>query len=121
GGTATYTSRTGFYYKLGKVVHFQAEFVVNAAGSGASAITITAPSSIYRTGGRQAFACHGQSTTTAGAVMNGHAVALESGTGTTIDRISLSNDGAANRDNILNGANLLAGARVTIQGWYREA
>ncbi|MFD7855135.1 hypothetical protein ACFV6B_12740 [Streptomyces microflavus] len=120
GGSATFTSRTGWYYKLGKMVYFNAEFVVASPGSGSSAVTITAPSSIYR-GARQSFPAHGQSTTTSGAVMNGHAVAIESGSGAVIDRISLSNDGASNRDNILNGTNLLATARVSISGWYREA
>ncbi|MGO1025568.1 hypothetical protein ACTOXX_33895 [Streptomyces rubiginosohelvolus] len=120
GGSATYTSRTGWFYKLGKMVYFAAEFVVASPGSGSSAVTITAPSSIYR-GARQSFAAHGQSTTTSGAVMNGHAVAIETGSGAVIDRISLSNDGASNRDNILNGTNLLATARVSISGWYREA
>ncbi|MFW3477354.1 hypothetical protein [Streptomyces microflavus] len=120
GGTATFTSRTGWYYKLGKLVYFSAEILVLAAGNGSAAVTITAPSSIHR-GVRQAFPCHTQSTTTGGAVMNGHAVALEGGSGAVIDRISVSNDGAANRDNILNGTNLLAGARISISGWYREA
>ena len=120
GGTATFTSRTGWSYKLGDMRYFTAEFVVGTAGSGASAVTITAPSSIYR-GTRQVIPCHTQSTTTSGAVMNGHAVALATGTGAVIDRISVSNDGATNRDNILNGTNLLAGAQVTVSGWYREA
>ena len=120
GGTATFTSRTGWYYKLGKTVFFTAEFVVNAAGNGSAAVTVTAPSNIYR-GTRQAIPCHTQSTTTSGAVMNGHAVSLATGTGAVIDRISVSNDGSSNRDNILNGTNLLPGAQVTISGWYREA
>lgn len=120
-GSGTFTSRTGFYYKLGKLVFFQAEFVMNAAGTGTGTVTVTAPSNIYRTGGRQNIPCHSQSTTTSGAVMNGNAVALETGTGAVIDRISVSNDGTTNRDNVLNGANLLTGARVTIEGWYREA
>lgn len=120
GGTATFTSRVGWYAKSGGRVFFGADIVVNAAGNGVAAVTVTAPSNIYRTT-RQVFPCHSQSTTTAGAVMNGHAVALETGTGAVIDRISLSNDGAANRDNILNGTNLLTGARISITGWYREA
>lgn len=120
GGSATFTSRTGWYTRLGKLVHFTAEFVVNAAGSGTSPVTITAPTDVYR-GTRQVIPCHTQSTTTSGAVMNGHAVALETGSGTVIDRISVSNDGSSNRDNVLNGSNLLAGARVTVSGFYREA
>lgn len=119
-GSGTFTSRTGYYYKLGKLVYFTAEFVMNAAGTGSSTVTITAPSNIYRTT-RQAFPCHSQSTNTSGAVMNGHAVALTTGSGAVIDRISVSNDGSTNRDTILQGSFLLAGATVTISGWYREA
>lgn len=119
-GTGTFTSRTGYYYKIGKLVYFTADIVMNAAGTGASTVTVTAPSSIYR-GTRQAIPCHAQSTTTSGAVMNGHAVSLTTGTGAVIDRISVSNDGTSNRDNILTGANLLAGAQITISGHYREA
>src|SRR5882757_3040502 len=48
GGTVTWTSRTGWYFKLGKIVFFTAYLVVNAAGSGAVNVTVTAPSSIDR-------------------------------------------------------------------------
>ena len=120
GGTATFTSRTGWYYKLGKLVYFNAQFIVNAAGSGGAAVTITAPSSIYR-GTRQVFPAHGQGTTVSGSVMNGHAVSLETGSGAVIDRISLSNNTATNRDNILLGSELPANAQVSISGYYREA
>lgn len=120
GGTVTWTTRTGWWMRVGKMIFFNAYLVVNAAGSGAGVVTITAPTSIDRTT-EQPVPCHTTSTTTAGAVMNGHAVALTTGATNVIDRISVSNDGATNRDNILAGANLLAGARVSIAGWYREA
>ncbi|MFF1916221.1 hypothetical protein ACFVYE_32460 [Streptomyces sp. NPDC058239] len=120
GGSATYSSRTGWYYKLGKMVYFTAEFVASADGSGTTAITVTAPSSIYR-GTRQLFTCHAQGIYVSGLVANGNAVALDTGSGNVIDRISVSNNGTANRDNILNGSQLLNGATVTIQGCYREA
>lgn len=119
-GTATFTSRTGWSYNFGDIRFFNASFTVGAAGSGATAITVTAPSSIYRDT-EQTFSCHTTSTTVAGAVMNGNAVSLTGGAGNVIDRISVSNNGTTNRDNILTGALLLAGATVTIQGFYRES
>ncbi|MFH8483613.1 hypothetical protein [Streptomyces sp. NPDC018055] len=121
GGSATYTSRTGWYYKLGKMVYFTAEFTVNAAGSGTTTVTITAPSNIHRTSTRQAFSAHAHGIYVSGLLANGLALALESGSGNVIDRISVSNNSATNRDNILQGVQLLAGATVTVQGWYREA
>lgn len=120
GGSATYTTRTGWYYKLGKMVYFNAEFVVGTAGSGTTNVTITAPSSIHR-GGRQVFPVHARGAYLFGLAGNGHAYTYETGSGAVIDQITVSNDNGQNRDGILNGVALVADARVTIQGWYREA
>lgn len=120
GGSATYTTRTGWYYKLGKMVYFNAEFVVGAAGSGTTNVTVTAPSSIYR-GGRQVIPVHARGAYLFGLAGNGHAYTYETGSGAVIDQITVSNDNAQNRDGILQGVSLVADARVTIQGWYREA
>lgn len=120
GGSATYTTRTGWYYKLGKMVYFNAEFVVGTAGSGTTNVTITAPSSIYR-GGRQVIPVHARGAYLFGLAGNGHAYTYETGSGAVIDQITVSNDNAQNRDGILQGVSLVADARVTIQGWYREA
>lgn len=120
GGSATFSTRTGWYYKLGKMVHFCADVVVNAAGSGTTTVTITAPSSIYR-GTRQVLPVHGRGVYLFGLAANGHAYTYETGTGAVIDQITMSNDNANNRDGIVNGTALVADARITIQGWYREA
>lgn len=110
GGTATFTNLDGWYQRVGKMVLFNAYIVVNAAGSGATAVSVTAPSAIDRSN-RQAIICHVD-----GAAVNGTftALCLTGGSGATIDRLRSSTN--AN----LTGANLSAGAIITIQGWYRE-
>ncbi|MEV3996757.1 hypothetical protein AB0K62_13905 [Streptomyces halstedii] len=120
GGLATFSTRTGWYYKLGKMVYFCADVVVSAAGSGNATVTITAPSSIYR-GTRQVLPVHGRGVYLFGLAANGHAYTYETGAGAVIDQITMSNDNANNRDGIVNGTALVADARITIQGWYREA
>ncbi|MFJ9799815.1 hypothetical protein [Streptomyces sp. NPDC101145] len=120
GGTATYSSRTGWYWKLGKLVFFNCEFTVNAAGSGTSIVTVTAPTAIDRSS-RQVMPLHAKGAWTSGMAANGNAVSLETGSGNVIDHLSLSNDNAQNRDGILTGVNLLSTARISISGWYREA
>ncbi|WP_228981290.1 hypothetical protein [Streptomyces sp. DH12] len=120
GGTATYTARTGWYYKLGKIVFFSAEFTVGTAGSGASLVTVTTPTAIDRTT-RQVFPLHAKGAWTSGMAGNGNAVSLETGSGNVIDHLSMSNDNAQNRDGVLAGVNLLSTARISITGWYREA
>lgn len=118
GGTATFTTRTGWYYRLGSMVFFNVELLVNAAGSGASFVTITAPTGIDRTT-RQVVPAQGRSVFTAGIAANGSATALTTGAGAVFDEIVMSNDNALNRDGLLTGAALLAGARLTLSGWYR--
>src|SRR4249920_3012338 len=93
GGTVTWTTRTGWYYKIGTshFVFFTAYFVVNAAGSGTTQITITAPSNIDRTT-RQVIGGHmeipsGSVNTNLGPMCAISFAAGEGGTGAVIDRI----------------------------------
>lgn len=111
GGTVTWTTRTGYYWKIGKMVFVVAFLNVNAAGSGSSNVQIDMPSSVDRTT-RQVIGMSVE-----GASLNGHShmVFFTGGTGATPDRIR-SYDG----QNML-GSDLLANALITIQGWYREA
>jgi len=122
GGTATFTSTTGWWQRVGSMIFFNAEFVVNAAGSGAGLVTVTLPTTPYRAGGsgRQVVPCHSKGIWTAGMAADGCAVIMDTGSGAVIDQLSTSNDNALNRDGIVTGANLLAGSRMTIEGWYRE-
>lgn len=112
GGTATYTIRTGRWQRIGPMIFFTASLAVNAAGSGAGAITITAPTGIDRST-RQIIPTHCSGVTGPG-TGEYTALCVTGGSGAVIDRITR---GGAD----LTGANLAAGATVTIEGWYREA
>lgn len=113
GGAATFTSRTGYWQRIGKIVQFVAFIDVNAAGSGAGNVTITAPTSIDRTTRQTVFAhCDNITPAQEGSCA---VVAFVGGSGSTFDRLRA-------RDNSnVTGADLLAGALITVQGWYREA
>ena len=111
GGAVTWTTRTGWWYQVGDMVFFTAYLVVNAAGTGSSIFQVMAPTDIYR-GTRQVV---GMSVENGGLNGHSHAVAFTGSTGPTWDRLR-SYDG----QNII-GSDLLAGALITIEGWYRKA
>lgn len=113
GGTATFTTQTGWSQQVGKMRYFCAYLVVNAAGSGAGNVQIDAPVSIDRTT-RQTVKVSLDGVT-AGKNGSGSALAFTSGSGATFDRI---------RDSTnvnITGADLLTGAVITVEGWIREA
>lgn len=112
-GTASFSTQTGWYQRVGKMIYFNAYFVISAAGSGATPITIDAPTSIYR-GTRQNVAAHTESLT-AGNNGSSTALAFTSGSGATFDRIRNSTNGS------ITGADLLLNGIITVEGWYREA
>jgi hypothetical protein len=110
-GTATFSTQTGWWYRVGTMVFFTAYFVCNGVGSGASAINITTPTAIDRTT-RQRIDAHISGVGGPGA---GEYTALcfTSGSGNVIDRIT--------RGGVdLTGANVSSGALITVEGWYRE-
>lgn len=111
-GTATYSARRGWFYRIGPMVFFNAYFVVSAAGSGASNLGLTAPTNIDRTN-RQYVGCHGEGLT-AGNNGSIEAVAFTSGAGDTFDRVR--NSTGAN----ITGADLAATGILSFEGWYRE-
>lgn len=111
GGSVTWTTRTGYWWRLGKIVFVVAYLSVNVAGSGSSNVAITMPTSVDRTT-RQVLGMSAE-----GVGLNGHSHVMffTGGSGATSDRIR-SYDG----QNLI-GSDLLAGGLLTIQGWYREA
>lgn len=111
-GTPTWTTRTGWYRIIGDEVFFNAYLVVGAtAGTGATAISITAPTLIDRTT-RQIVPANGDAMT--GNSGSLQAVAL-TGTATNVfDRIR--NSTGSN----VNGSALVTGATIAIQGSYRR-
>lgn len=123
GGSVTWTTRTGYYYKLGKIVFVVVYLVVNVAGTGSGLVAVDMPSSVDRTT-RQALVLHGETIgvngTGSGTLRGGEAVFFPGGSGATSDRLRVvdaDGDGSGN----VQGVDLKAGASLTIQGWYREA
>lgn len=112
-GTATFTQNTGWWVRIGKLIFFAVYATVNAAGSGASVVQVTAPTSIDRTT-RQVVVCHTESLT-AGNNGTSSLLAFQSGSGATWDRIRNSTNGS------ITGADLLATGTIVATGWYREA
>lgn len=110
-GSATYSTRTGYYYKIGKMVHFVAYLAIDNAGTGSAIVQFFAPTNIDRstrqvvTGSTELMGVNGHS----------HAVSFTSGSGATFDRVR-TYDG----QNII-GSDLFSGGLLTFQGWYREA
>jgi hypothetical protein len=117
GGSVTWTTRTGWYYKIGtsKIVFMCAYAVVNAAGSGSSTLTVTAPSNIDRTT-RQTVGCDFEG----GNFRVGFVDAFTGGSGAVFDRFRLVNSITAGVSNVV-GSDLGSGVIITIQGFYREA
>lgn len=111
GGTATYSTRAGWWYRVGPMIFVNAYFVITNAGSGAGTLTLTAPTNIDHTA-RQYVGCHAENLTgNAGSLQ---AVAFTGGSGNTFDRVR--NSTGAN----LTGASLTAGGILVFEGWYRE-
>jgi len=121
GGSVTWTTRTGWYYRVGNMIYVCIYLEVNAAGSGGSVVTVNMPSNVYRTT-RQTLTMHCESVGPNGShIGNGECVFFIGGTGATADRLRNSSNDGTNRDSNITGADLLAGGIITIQGWYREA
>lgn len=122
GGAATFSTATGSYYKLGKIVHVVIYLVVNVAGTGTSIVTVTTPSNPDRAI-RQAMTIHAESIGANGnatsSIRGGEMVSFTSGSGATWDRLRVDN-GTSNESNI-QGVDLLANGILVIQGWYKEA
>lgn len=116
-GTATFTTRAGRWYRIGKMVYVRIEITINAAGSGGGTLGIDLPSNATVTGGRPMLNMQFGGMT--GLTQNedaGTAIRLTgSGNGATLDRLRTVGTTALAR------ANLQAGAFIHIAGWYEEA
>ncbi len=126
-GSATFSTNTGYYHKLGKIVFVDIYSTVNVAGSGGSGgtpLTVTLPSNPDRSQ-RQSLTLHGETIkvnggTGASTIRGGEAVTFTGGTGAIIDRLRV-DDSDGDGENNLYGADLIAGGIINIHGWYREA
>ena len=113
-GSATWTTRSGYYYRIGKLVFLDIYLQVNGAGSGSSTVTVTAPSSIDRSL-RQVMTVNIEGTGIAGVDGPANLMTFLGGSGAVFDRIRVADNGS------MSGSDLVASSLITIQGWYREA
>ncbi len=121
GGSATFSTRTGWWQRIGQMIYVTVYLVVNNAGSGAGIVNVTMPTDVDRTT-RQILDMHCESVGPGGShIGNGNCVFFTGGSGTVSDRLRQSNNGASNADGNITGADLLSNGIITIQGWYREA
>ncbi|MFD9721023.1 hypothetical protein [Streptomyces sp. NPDC059076] len=118
-GTATYTTRTGWYARFGRLIFWNAALVVNAAGSGTGTVTVASPTAPDRTT-RQICGISTEGVKLVGLFAEGHITALTTGSGAVWDRMSSQDNGATNRLTVIQGSHLLAGATIAIHGWYLE-
>lgn len=109
GGSVTWTTRRGWWQRIGKMVFVAIELVVNVAGSGANVVTVELPLEAESTDVALQ-QCVAWFTGTGGG--EGVAVVNAVGGTTVFDQIRIG--GAA-----VTGVKLLAGSRLMIQGWYR--
>lgn len=112
GGVVTWNTRTGYWQRVGKMIFFTVYLTVNGAGSGAANVQITAPTAVDRST-RQTVLAYMDNITAAREGV-GNLVSLPGGAGTTFERLRDHNN------IVVTGADLLAGAEITIEGWYRE-
>lgn len=122
-GTATFTTRTGWWQRVGQMIFFNAYIVVNAAGSGASGITISAPTDIDRTTRQTVFVqCANMSVGGVGSfeAAGGAVASAGGGASPTWNAIRVTKNSANSIVQNVLGNDLINGTTISLQGWYRE-
>lgn len=113
-GGATFSTRTGWWFRVGPMVFFTAYAVCDGAGSGGSFVQVTTPTTLDRTT-RQRIGAHISGVSGGPGSGEYTGVVFEgAGGATTIDRIQRSGVN-------LTGANVIIGTVITVEGWYRES
>lgn len=119
-GTATFSTRKGWWFRIGPMYYITQYFAVDNPGSGAGIVTTTVPFNVDRTT-RQVLTMHCESVGPGGShIGNGNCIYFTGGSGGVSDRLRQSSNGATNADANITGADLLANGIITIQGWLRE-
>jgi hypothetical protein len=120
GGSATFSTRDGWYTKWGSLVYFEAYITMASVGSGTAAVTLSLPSTPYRATAsrRQIVTCYGGSVAAgSNSSISGSfsGLVLAGGTGAQLDQLR------GPTDILLRGDNLQTSTILTVAGWYREA
>lgn len=129
-GPLAWQTRTGWYWKLGKLVFFTAHFDVSVAGTGTTVWQPGLPSTPDRSiiAGRQRIGVTTEGVFSAGSPVElgtGSAIIFDTGSGAIVDRVRAphanTHSATTNSDLNITGADLLVDALITIEGWYKEA
>lgn len=122
-GGATFSTNTGYYWRLGKIVFVVAHMVASGAGSGSGIVTVTMPTSVERST-RQVLTVHGETVGVSGSasktIRGGEVVFFSGGSGAASDRIRW-DDSDGDGENNCTGQDIIINSIITVQGWYREA
>jgi hypothetical protein len=111
-GTITFTTQNGWYYRLGKLIFWNAYLNTNSPGTGASTVTISSPTSPDRSD-RQVVSL--SRSTSGGGSVAGVVIAFTGGSGAVWDSMTLGNG------TTLVGTDFSTASLHVVQGWYREA
>lgn len=116
-GTATWSTKSGFGVKFGKLWWVNMYLDSSAAGSGTAAVTLQLPFTPDRTSRQMlpVYASHGS------VFVTGSANVFVTGTFAGIDNLRLQDGGAASDVKTLTGAQITSNDFYTITGWMREA
>lgn len=119
-GGATFSTRTGWWFRIGPMRYVSMYYVIDTAGAGAGIVTTTVPWNVDRTT-RQTLTAHYESVGPNGShIGNGQCVYFTGGSGGVADRLRNSSNDGTNRDLNITGADLLAGGIIEIEGWLQE-
>ena len=119
-GTATFSTNSGVYVRIGDLVWMHMYIVVGNVGSGTSNVTIEMPSDIpISRSRRQILPVHSEGGFATSANLGGHLVAFTAGSGSVWDRIRLMNNSGSDALENVTGADLRAGMILCCEGVYR--
>lgn len=113
-GTATLSTNTGWYQKIGKMVMFHVKAVTSAAGSGSSNVTFTLPSTPETTTDQIWVMRYGENAI-------GYAITFAGTATNVVDRLRIQDGATVGQVKNLVGSFITTGINININGWYWEA
>lgn len=113
-GTATFSTNTGWYQRVGKMVMFSVKAVTSAAGSGTANVTFTLPSTPETTTDQLFLMRYGETAI-------GYAISFAGTVTSTVDRIRIQDGTTAGQVKNLIGSFIATGTNINVEGWYWEA
>lgn len=120
-GSATFTTNSGVYVRIGDLVWTNMYIVVGSVGSGTSNVTIEMPAEIpISRSRRQMLPANSEGGFATTGNLTGCLVSFTSGSGSIWDRIRLTNNSGSDAIENVTGADLRAGMILCVEGVYRS-